>query len=476
MTKRLPSLIRLNKEIQTRRVTDSLRFLIQRRSELTGFEDLEDLFLQMDASPHPLLRGFEHHMVQVRRSIARAFWARNIAVGNTVLEELLFQALKNSATADVIGAVLKVIQKKGLHRPGMVLYPLHSFGVLGIGLLDSIPKPRIRLEVHDAGLLVAPQSNSQEGILAFVDYAVKILCHGRPCNRDYLEDLLRHPVLSWLTRNPILALKTRSFSATYYENQFFMLRKLRVATSLLFMLAAVQQRKPLGRLGFQFSSARVNNQETLDIKHYIVLETTPTKSGRLQVRRVPMNVAKAALAEISDLNIELNPRAWRRNRIAERVIRAAAKVEQGFLRFSLDDSRSLLDARARVFRKLLSSLWYFRRSFRPASDVPDPIVNLAIAFEVLLTDNYQRGRMFDVIQRRAGKALEGMPGHKRLQGVVGSVYRARGEVVHTGASNVDIDLSEARRAFVMAFVGVTERLFKLRKRSASPLATILGDR
>ena len=74
----------------------------------------------------------------------------------------------------------------------------------------------------------------------------------------------------------------------------------------------------------------VNNFQTLDIKHYVVLFAHPKNRAVLIGDCVPMHLNPAALAEVSQLGFDLDPRYWRRRSTdANRIFEATAAVHGG---------------------------------------------------------------------------------------------------------------------------------------------------
>jgi hypothetical protein len=146
-------------------------------------------------------------------------------------------------------------------------------------------------------------------------------------------------------------------------------------------------------------------------------------------------------------------------------------VENGYLKHVLinpDDS-----VKTRVYRKLFSSLGYFRRSFRPLSRYEDRCVNIAVSFETLLTDS--SGAPRKTITRRAGIALKGIPNAIRLRRSARDAYIARNSIVHTGVVEVRPDLKDAQRAFTHCFLSIVEHLDQLPRISDAPIGALLGD-
>ena len=67
-------------------------------------------------------------------------------MGLSVLDELLFYEFTRSGATDPVLGVLERIRDARLTRPGLILYPLHSFGIYGAGILHTFTKPTLAAE------------------------------------------------------------------------------------------------------------------------------------------------------------------------------------------------------------------------------------------------------------------------------------------------------------------------------------------
>lgn len=465
---RLPAVKKLVKEIESKKVANALSYLLDRRSELKEYEDIEDLVLSDAWESEQRLQGLERNIVMLRAALARTLWKRGVYIGVTVLDELIFGAIAHSETTDPVRVVLERIRDYGLHRPGLVIYPLHSMGILGAGLFQWETRANPTLYVPDFGLAVHPQTNSIDATFNFVKFAAESLGVRQDPPSDLIEHWFRSRA-SWLASNPLLIARVSSFPGQYYENQYFLTARLQLATSLLFMTSALQKEQQEGDLVLG-SSARINNFQTLDIRHYIVLFQRPGSKALLG-DCVPMNIAASSLSELCELSVEIDPRYWRtRKTIVKRISVALETVGSLYAMHAMLSSKNAL--KARVARKLFASLKHFRRSHRQMADPFDAIVNLAVAFELLLSDHYAPGIANHVTQQ-AKKAIGRRPGSRALVQSVNDVYVARGECVHQGTWP-DVDLNLARRAFVYAFVGLVEKLPNLPRTSPRPISDILS--
>ncbi len=100
-------------------------------------------------------------------------------------------------------------------------------------------------------------------------------------------------------------------------------------------------------------------------------------------------------------------------------------------------------------------------------------VSLATAFEMILTDQFDRG-VTERLRRRVELLLRGVAGTRRYQASVVEVYKARSATVHRGEV-ANLDLSTARKAFVLVFLSLMRRMSTLQPAQTQPLAFLTGD-
>jgi hypothetical protein len=470
--KKTASVSALQTKIETVSVKKSLRFLIDRRRILEPYSDIEEYAF---AAPEPLtkeLKGFEYHFSTVGNQILHTLRSHGVFIGSSIVDDLLFATIRDAAVATPVETVLKIIQDNGIHKPGVVLYPLHSFSIAGVGFLEALGKQRFDLIIPRAGIAVRAQTNNLKDTIRFLAEATTQFQIPRQIPSESLEHYERIPVLRWLTHNPLLVVKVRTFSYRYYENQAFIIIKLKIATTLIFMLSALE--KGLARKTDAWTgTGHVNNFQTLDLKHYVVFEPRPRSRSAFESRRVPMNVSASELSELTAVPVNITRGTWmRRKKFILSICSALEKVEAGYLGAFLSSKRTL--AQDRVYRKLFSSASYFRRSFRLTADSGEAYVNLAVAFEVLLTDSYSSG-VETRIKGRLRKALKGTKGNRDLNSAASRLYTARSEIVHTGQTTLVVDVQLVRQAFVHAFLYVVNRLEGLSPKSQQPIREIFGE-
>lgn len=443
--------------------------LVAASEALAGLRRVRTLddFVYYVEEEDPISRLVSPVVVELRNRAERTLRSHDVHVGRSIVEGAMFDLVR-AGSSDPLGDFYSLVEGRGFHEFGFVLYPLHSFGVLheepaffGEQAPDEVVFP-------DNGVAITPQLNSAESAVAWLRRIAPQIGVTSKIPADVLFNHLRNPVLDWVTSNPLMVIRVRSYSAGQYENQNAYADKLALGTALVMMAAALTD--PRADVHSAVSStARVNNFETLDIRHYLVFENAGTRR-KLEIRRVPMNLAPQTLAQLSDLAVDLDPQSWRPERVhaaIRRLSRAVALFEPFRARYLSDGSG---DARTRVARKIFDSVFWFRRSCNSIADPREAVVAQAVAFEVLLTDS---NVSLDVILEKLEAALAGQRHVAALLDEVDSLFEARNEAVHAGAMMRRPDLALARRAYVGAFMHIAERLGAVPLETSSPIADML---
>lgn len=442
-------------------VAASVAWLTANAAEIDAFPSVEDLAVDTDHAG-PLI----HHLIQVRAELARQLWQRRLFVGVTVLDELLLPAIRGRS-GDPVLDVLVQLASSPLANPAYVIYPLHSLGLLGSGMLLKPNELTCEHLAREYGVAVCAQNNRMTDVGTWlaqvhdwfgVDGQVpdRLLEHWR-VTRD-----------SWVESNPLLAVKVHSMSGSYYENQRLLLDRLHVATAFLAGLAVRQPEIPQGDIRHFYSTRMNNNWQTLDIHHYFVMESKLDREGALTGYAVPMSQDAGYLSELSDLPVDLDLAYWNQRIDEARDLWQALDTVDSF-HLSSRFRRTQAHARVRLARKLFQSLDYFRRSL--ASDRWYAVTSLGTAFEMLLTSYYAPG-VSDRLQRRV-HLLTADPGAAQA---VRELYEARSGIVHAGkAPPENLRVNRAQRAYLQCLVVIASQLASVTSRETDPLRRISGD-
>lgn len=460
----------MNRAVAVGHPKTALEFLTRNRPHYEKYSSVEELIWDLDEPGGEHLNGVVHHLSVLRRQLADVLWGNEIFVGASVLDELLFSSLHDPTCSDPVTAVIAFVCDRGLHRPGFIVYPIHGLGLHGFGFLGVVFKARIVLEVEGADAVVLPQANTFSRAYSNIDEARGLLGVRAKLPKDLLEHWYRSRPLEWLHSNPLAVYSMRSRPGSYYENQAFVLLRLRYLATLLFMLTVLEQHDN-DRIGAALSTSRLNNFETFDFKHYLAFYpkggVRPTLTGDC----VPLPHRGPNSIEATDLPIEINPKRWRRrSQLCIQVVSLVRSMERRYLHYYLFSGVG--GSKTRIARKVFDSFHYFRRSFRVDGYPGEMAVALATAFEVLLTDNYSRG-VDGVIQTHLRLALRGVTGSRRMRAAVAQLYEARSQVVHGGRTTIDIDYAQARLAYVHAAIRINEIWARIPDNSADPIAQAL---
>jgi hypothetical protein len=366
--------------------------------------------------------------------------------------------------------VLNNLATAGAETPGFVLYPLTSFGMKMPGLFQPDPALKDFIVFRSAGFAASTRVHSvKAGYRRLAEMAHALGIRGK-IDRWDIEHFAHSA--TWLGRNPLLLVRLTSHTGDMYENQFVYQLKIRSAASALLMLHALslESQGPVEKFR---SSLHVNNFQTLDINHYLIGEGLPT--GTISTRRVPMNISPLDLARLSDVAATISTEAMatsRMKRLETQIVAALTAVERGYFQHVNLTSKS--KAQARFYKRLVTALDWFRQSFGSHANESEAIVALAVAFETLLTDHYQKG-VAERIGRRVGICLKGFPGVSEYKRSVFEIYYARGSIVHTGELGQAANVTKAQAAFARCFCSIASRLASWTPTSNDPMRSLLGD-
>lgn len=473
---RFPAPKQVVRNLTGRKFRESFNYLLSQQQVLGQYKDIEDFILRDEEyttttnTPTQTLRGCEYHFLQIRNFLIRELRSRNFFIGISVLEEVLFQHFKIQNNNNPILSTLESIRDAGVLKAGFVLYPLHSLGVIYGGILKSYAHASMTFHVPNIDIIVTPQTNSLSSSLEFIRKSTTLLGINKTIPVDSIEHWHRSRPTKWIERNPLLIARIHSYPGDYYENQFFITNKLKLATTLLLMLNSFQNFVS-PREGYLLSSSRTNNWETLDIKHYFVFYPK-ANSNRLIGDCVPMNLSRPTLAELSEVQAELDPKFWgRRHAISNRITQTLLNIEAGYNQYIIGGStaRNAIT----VYRKIHKSLEFMRRSYRNQDDSGEAVVNLAVAFEILLTDSYSRG-ITAKINARAKKLLKGVPGVRSYSASVQKLFEYRGQYVHTGFIE-KVNIREAQVAYIMILMNFCSLLNSIPVRGADPVSRMIDN-
>lgn len=458
--KKAPSLKVLEQQIlNEKQVADSLSFLFKDKSLFERFESVEESAYFGSDDEDNKLKAFEYYFLNISTAIYRVFHKHNIFLSSQALQDILFFVLKSSSQASVIREVLGRIRNSGLDKHSVVIFPLHSFGILGLGWVDALRDVKASYFIApDADFVLVPQTNSfertRESIVAALE-SLNFKFRGKFPDED-LAHFRRSRPTKWLEKNPLLICKLRFSKVVPYENQTVIARNIEKFVTLSYFVSVLQKYEDLpSNKEWGFGSTKTtNNRETLDLHHYLTLAHKPYERS-IEMSCTPLNVDRTSLMELMGLNVELFPilrddEKEKINKINNQLRRLYMTLEQ-----SRWQKESAITSSERFDLKSVDSLAFFRRSFR-ATTMDERIVNLATAFEALLLDSYEarNGSIENVFKKRVEGAfkLTKTKDHHRAGLAAQLLYATRCKVVHSGKRVKKFENFEfAQYAFIRVF-------------------------
>ena len=256
---RLPALRSLAASIRSTRrgkqtLADAADYLVDHRAELALFQDPEHLAISTDKeyalpgtteSTIRTARALSYSIAALRSEIGKELWARQIFIGPEVLDELIFYVAREGHGAEPVVGVLEWIRDAWATRPGLLIFPLHSLGVLGAGLLGPA-KGRVSFVNASRGYALTPQTNDLNRTIEFLDDTRAVFGIGQALPIELLRHWRRSRPTGWLERNPLLVVRTVYVPGSYYDSEWLLVSRVRAATGLLAMLVgtAAGARRP----------------------------------------------------------------------------------------------------------------------------------------------------------------------------------------------------------------------------------------
>ncbi|KAA1426901.1 hypothetical protein [Nocardioides antri] len=481
--KRLPAVVGLADEIRGKGKNSpekSADYLLRNRAELRTYPSVDVLAMYSDpeyapstATPGDIkkAKALVHHFTQVRSAIAQALWSREIFIGIDVIDELAFHGAQDNNVTDLLLECLTRIRDGRMNRPGLIIFPVHSFGVLSAGLFYPLRRGQLTIVNPDSGYALFPQSNDMGRTFGQLQRAAERLGVNKSLPRDLLEHWRLSRGAEWLERNPLLVVRANHLPGSYYANEHLLMNRVQSVVGLLSLLAALQP-ATTDRAGFLMSSSRTNNWETLDIHHYLALYDPPAHKTELAGDCVPIHGGRVEVSEMAALGFDLDPTYWRRQVALGADMQA--QVEKLYIaQLKLKVAGKRLNAPGRTVNRLFDSLQMFRRSFADSADDWTGRVALSTAFETLLTDHY--GKVRATLMSRCKELMRGQRGTRAMQQAVGDLYASRSELVHGAEQTTSADMYLARRAYALCFLALSKRIDQIPTVTSTPVGDVVDN-
>lgn len=223
-----------------------------------------------------------------------------------------------------------------------------------------------------------------------------------------------HKGLDWLTQNPYMLIKSVIVnSESYYSHQEKLIRLINIKQSFFTFYSFLQQKSSLSGTG-RFSG------ETKDFKHYLILWH--------DYERIPFNDSPRELFGLSELYLTFSEN--------ELCFAKMNELEKVFLNFERSFFKYFYDVRdtfyKRFYFRAYESLTFFKKAINTDETYNsfDKIIYLSIAFELLLSGEYNKGMKVKLVNRFA-KILN-LNGQDKKIKKFEQLIETRGTYVHNG--------------------------------------------
>jgi hypothetical protein len=311
-------------------VADLVAGLQADKDRFNAYADIDDLAIEANENPGSDADDLAERMLPIRNEIARQLRSRELLVAFEIIDDLLFEALKAPQDGPPVQQVLEVLRNARVDAAGFVVFAVHSLGLTA----DSLGGPLTGLEFinGECGIAISSQTNDLDKTIAFLDRVRESFGVDGVAPAESIRHWRRSRQTRWLELNPLLCVRVAEAAGTYYGNEALLLSRLQTATAFVAMLAALQ---PAGHGGDRpiTSTWVINNQQTLDIHHYLVLSPGRSAGDRLEGDCVPISPGRPDVVTMSELRIDIDPGYWStETEEAARVWRAVAQLPAPRLR------------------------------------------------------------------------------------------------------------------------------------------------
>lgn len=430
------------------------------------YEDLEGFIWKAEDDDPDQFKRACIHIQTVRNAVVGLLWKHEVFVSLDTVAQMVFGSLL-SHRPDPVSFLFKGLQAQGLELPSFVLYPLLSFRFVDPIVFPLPGQPRKALDKlisPNREFVISAPVRDVEGLLTLIKIIRQTFGIRQRVERSLVEHYLRSRPTEWLLNNHLVAVRLRSFTNEFFDNQQIYVQRLKTVTATIMAFASeLSEAEQEKRRRSLFTSSQWAD-EVYSFKHYVsvqpglLLGSTPKK---LDLRCIPVNLQRIELAEIADVPVRLNPSDWMASEGATRVKEIWAimhMVEQRFIQLVL--LGKVGDKRAKVARKLARSLDYFMRSHRSSRHPAEAVVALAIAFELLLTDNFDRGYTSGRLIPRVRALLP--DGSEEMFDAVRALFQQRGDVVHNGGYGRDVNLNLCRQVYLRCLELIVPRIWNIK--------------
>lgn len=410
-----------------KRIKNSLERLSRKKSIFEQYNSVED-WAVYESDEHS--KDIQHFQT-LKMEILAKYWLEDVHIAPSALEFILFWALKYHPKEKIIEYVDEQIEKSHLNKSAVVVFPLHSFGFQYAGLIKLFGKKTISYS-QDNFKIISQTNSFEESRAQVIQYLKEIKFKNR---KSLDQDLFRHFFqsrnLKWFKNNPLLLLNFNFSQFDKYDNLKFIIDRINFTTNKLFFLAALTKKKT-SKKGTWYSTQRINNWETLDIKHFLTI--TPQKGGST-MNCLPMHNYNSMIFDKMYMNIDLLLSNKALKHWEGEAIASIDNLYLGYQNYQILKSKEYLK-----YNRISNSLNYFRNSIKTVRK-EDRIISLNIAFETLLLDKMESPKGIKMISR-TWKFLKKKINKKTNLNNLKLAILERNNIVHNGESysgNVDID-------------------------------------
>ncbi len=423
---------------------NSIQRLCRQKEYFKKFDSVDDWVVKEDEN---VVEREGEYFSHIKNYIITKYKAQDIYLSSAVVDDIIFYCLQNSEIANFVNDVEDLIERSGLTKNSIVIFPLHDFGFQYAGLGNLINHSHVSLKYDN--FQVNSQSNSfNKTVSNITDYLEQIKF---PKRKKLDLDLFRHYYVSrnlkWFERNPLIFFHFKFSQVERYDNVAFILEKMSFITNKLYFLYTLRSEKD--KVGSLFSTTNSNNWETLDINHFLTISRTGANN---QINCIPVHYKYSLLYEDMHMKIDLKAKKKAVYQWEAKAISCIDLLYDGYRNYLLTK-----DKKYGMYYRIASSLSYFRRSVKSVRR-EDKVININIAFETLLLDKQETQKRAKMLER-IWKVLKGKINKKTNLKNIENAIEDRNLIIHNGLpASIDVDFIDVYRTYCRLILFLSDNI------------------
>lgn len=451
----------------TKRIKHAIEYFKSQRDMYSSYVNMESYILSIDDKKKEEL--LQKMITTIGRPIILKLIRNEIYLSYDYVYDFIYSWLvhKDFGFSSIYEDFVEYFKGFYFDENDILIFPIRGFGYSEESVSAFLKFRTLSyLFNKDLKCAIIPQTNSYKRSEILILKAVQDLGIK---NAKYKIDLSYYTeveTLNWLKRNPLLVVAVTRKPANPYDLYQYLMLELKTRVYSFSLISTLCAPKLAKGNAFLLSTAEVNNWETWDYKHF--LSIVNISQVKAEVSRIPIAIEKNEIIALTEMNFKLYYGSAVKNMKAyKKIVELVPKLKSLYIQAGISED-SLRD---KFYNKLLSSLDFFHLSLSSQPQKRHSTLNLAIAFESLVSDKYEAGVTKKIhkhvrILLRNTSYLKILEARKEIK----NLFNARGEIAHRGVQETDVDLQLCNLAYTAIFIKMMDNIDSIDLSKEKPIA------